>query len=149
MTYKNETRKETNEYVVVAGMEDGSLFKMPDFFMQHAETNDGKYIGDLKTADMLYGRGICPELIDAEHTVCSIGFCKRDQKWYGWSHRAIYGFGIGHVVKDGDCAASSGWVDGVDPRTGQKDKFPMPIGFEIKSLEDAKLVAMAFASSVS
>jgi hypothetical protein len=27
--------------------------------------------------------------------VCSIGFSEKEQKWYGWSHRAIYGFAPG------------------------------------------------------
>ena len=25
-----------------------------------------------------------------------------DGKWYGWSHRAVYGFGIGDKIKEGD-----------------------------------------------
>lgn len=31
-----------------------------------------------------------------------IGFSTSEQKWFGWSHRAYYGFGIGHEVKFGD-----------------------------------------------
>lgn len=34
----------------------------------------------------------------------NVGFSEADQKWYGWSHRAIYGFGIGSTVKKGDIA---------------------------------------------
>ena len=34
---------------------------------------------------------------------CSIGWSEKDQKWYGWSHRAIFGFTIGSKVKKGDC----------------------------------------------
>ena len=30
---------------------------------------------------------------------CSIGFNEEEQKWYGWSHRAIYGFGISSQIK--------------------------------------------------
>lgn len=30
---------------------------------------------------------------------CSIGFNEEEQKWYGWSHRAIFGFGIGSQIK--------------------------------------------------
>ncbi len=33
----------------------------------------------------------------------NIGFSETEQKWYGWSHRAIYGFGIGSKVSKGDC----------------------------------------------
>lgn len=38
------------------------------------------------------------------HAVACIGFSETEQKWYGWSHRAIFGFGIGSEVKKGDCA---------------------------------------------
>jgi len=36
--------------------------------------------------------------------VACIGFSEKEQKWYGWSHRAIYGFGIGSETKKGDCS---------------------------------------------
>lgn len=32
----------------------------------------------------------------------NIGFSKKDNKWYGFSHRAIYGFGVGSICKIGD-----------------------------------------------
>ncbi len=67
-------------------------------------TIDGGCIGDLDTARMLEHRGIAPQLIDDKHKVCSIGFCDKDQKWYGWSHRAICGFGVGSKVEKGDLA---------------------------------------------
>jgi len=35
---------------------------------------------------------------------CCLGFSEKEQKWYGWSHRAIFGFGIGSIIKKGDCA---------------------------------------------
>lgn len=61
-----------------------------------------------------------------------LGFSEKEQKWYGWSHRAIFGFGIGDEVKEGDCCASE-----------------LPIGFKAKTLEDAKKMAEAFSESVS
>ncbi len=33
----------------------------------------------------------------------SLAFNKEEQKWYGWSHRAMYGFGIDSECKIGDC----------------------------------------------
>ncbi len=33
----------------------------------------------------------------------NIGFNPKKQKWYGWSHRAIFGFGIGSTCRKGDC----------------------------------------------
>lgn len=32
-----------------------------------------------------------------------VGFSPKDEKWYGWSHRAIFGFKIGSTCKKGDC----------------------------------------------
>ena len=48
--------------------------------------------------------GIKPERIRPDDYSCCIGFSEKEQKWYGWSHRAIHGFGIGSTVKKGDCA---------------------------------------------
>lgn len=69
-----------------------------------AYNDSAEYIGDEKQAKSLQKMGIEPELISPDHNVCSIGFCDKEQKWYGWSHRAIYGFGIGSKIKKGDCA---------------------------------------------
>lgn len=63
--------------------------------------------------------------------VPSIGFSEEEQKWYGWSHRAIYGFGIGSEVKKGHA--------GYEARGAWK----------AKTLDDAKEMAMNFADSVS
>ena len=73
--------------------------------MKVAYTPDGAYIGSTVDAFRLCKtRGIRPEKARPGHTTCSIGFCDKEQKWYGWSHRAIYGFGVGSEVKRGDCA---------------------------------------------
>lgn len=65
---------------------------------------DGDYIGSSKDAHRLcIKRGIRPQTIGPSHTVCSIGFSFNDGKWYGWSHRAIFGFKIGSTCKKADC----------------------------------------------
>jgi hypothetical protein len=61
-------------------------------------------------------------------------FDKDDQKWYGWSHRARFGFGIGSKVKAGDVLAG---VNGFS------------VGYTAKTLDDAKKMAEAFAEAVS
>ena len=78
-----------------------------------AVNQNGSYIGDEETAKHLCNdRGIKPELANEKHSTCSIGFCEAEQKWYGWSHRAMYGFGIGSQVKFGDCGyVPMGWDD--------------------------------------
>jgi hypothetical protein len=86
------------EYVV-----DGRQYKTIDMKMKSAFTLDGSYIGNSKWAYRLWKRGIKPEYRTEHSRTCSIGFCEAEQKWYGWSHRAIYGFGIGSTVKKGDC----------------------------------------------
>lgn len=93
---------------------------------------DGVYVGDEETANFLAEKGILPEPRTPESNVCSIGFSHKDQKWYGWSHRAIHGFSVGDVVEDGDCAAES-----------------LPVGFRATTLDDAKMMAEAFADCVS
>jgi len=65
------------------------------------------YIGTPDWALLLLKRGIDLEtleaLLDGGHTAC-IGYNPKEKKWYGWSHRAMYGFGPGSEVKPGDCA---------------------------------------------
>lgn len=42
--------------------------------------------------------------LEITHELSSgLGFSPRDNKWYGWSHRAVYGFTIGSTCKKGDC----------------------------------------------
>lgn len=81
----------------LAGIPDDALMPM-------AYTLDGHYIGTEEWAKQFDERGIAPEPRDPRHDVCSIGFCEREQKWYGWSHRAMHGFTVGDSVKRGDCA---------------------------------------------
>jgi hypothetical protein len=76
---------------------------------------NGCYIGDEERAEMLFQAGINPEPSYPEHDYCSIGFCEKEQKWYGWSHRARWGFGVGDQVKKGDIAYKASnerdWID--------------------------------------
>lgn len=75
--------------------------------IQSCYTTDNKYyIGDIKTADYLTKKRGLTQLQPAKpgDNICSIGFHAPTKKWFGWSHRAINGFGIDDVVKPGDCA---------------------------------------------
>ena len=47
-----------------------------------------------------------------------VGFSHKDNKWYGWSHRAIFGFTIGSECKKGDC----GYV-GTTPEDLIEDRY--------------------------
>lgn len=99
------------------------------FEHQVAYTHDGGYIGSEQDAEALITkRGIKPECIPG-HKVCSIGFSERDQKWYGWSHRAIYGFKVGDVLTGND--------DLVEFRG------------KIKTIDQARECAIQFANNVA
>lgn len=80
-------------------------------WLESAYNLSGDYIGDVDTAQFLCDKkGISPETLPGA-TICSIGFCEAEQKWYGWSHRAIFGFGIGDSVKKGDVAFNGSTPD--------------------------------------
>lgn len=68
---------------------------------------DGSYIshvGMKKEFKFFLKRGITEQLqsVPGGRTTC-LGFNPEEQKWYGWSHRAVFGFGIGSVTKRGNC----------------------------------------------
>lgn len=94
----------------------------------------GIWIGNLETARTLcVAHGIRQfEKLQPEYKVASIGFNPKTQEWYGWSHRALYGFGIGSQTKKGHV--------GYHPDRGE---------WEAKTLEDAKQMAIDFAKGVS
>jgi len=118
---------------------------------------EGYYIGCSVWAHrLIVRRGIkpeprepgCPEANYGRGRTCSIGFCEEEQKWYGWSHRAMYGFGIGDAVAEGDICATSGWTDEFLAKHPVCD-LSVPVGFEAKTLDDARLMAIAYAAAVS
>ena len=126
----------------------------PPMTLQSAWTPDGHYIGNPKVAHRLVvKRGIKPELRTGpreEHCgghVCTIGFCEREQKWYGWSHRALVGFGIGDIAEKGDACTSSGWTDEYLAEHPEEN-LSVPVGFVAKTLADARRMAVAFAEAV-
>lgn len=104
-----------------------------------------------KYKDSQYGKywedhGIEPQKSKPSHSACSIGFSEKEQKWYGWSHRAIHGFGIGDVVKEGDIIAKPTKKNLEEGIPGSGTWEP---GTKIKSLKDAERAAREFAEQVS
>lgn len=135
------SEKEVPEYGYVIKTETWKIPKDksdPGTEMHSAYTSDGTYIGDIKMAKFLSEKkGITKfELRTKNSNVCSIGFNEKENKWYGWSHRAICGFGIGDKLFDQDFG---------DDRT----KFSEHGRKVIKNLEEAKQAAKNFAEYVS
>jgi len=78
--------------------------------MEFASTIDGSYFTIHSMIDdevkMLAKFGITEQIQNhkgIEDHSCCIGFNPVEQKWYGWSHRAIYGFGVGSKCEKGNC----------------------------------------------
>lgn len=94
------------------------------------------YVGDVSIAKMLAGKAIRPETSNAGNTVCSIGFSPPYKQWFGWSHRAICAFGIGDKLFEEDF----GNDHTLFTEHGEKT---------IETLDEARIAAVNFASSVS
>lgn len=110
--------------------------KQEGFEQKIAYTPSGGYIGTPKMAHFLCNKkGIAPEVASKDHNVCSIGE-STDGKWYGWSHRAIAGFGIGDRIFE------EGYGDMNTPFV-KHGKHP------VKTKADAKKAATNFANYVS
>ncbi len=75
-------------------------------FLQVALNPEGQYIGSAEDANHMWDKyGIIPSAPGKNEDgspkkTCSTGK-GRDGKWYGWSHRAIYGFQIGDTMEPG------------------------------------------------
>jgi hypothetical protein len=114
----------------------GEPYNTDDVILKSAYTPEGAYIGDSKRAHrLIVKRGIKPGLAPG-CTVCSIGFCEKDQRWAGWSHRAICSFGIG---------------DRIFEQKFGNDQTPFVEHGRIliENLSQAKKAAIAFARYVS
>ncbi len=95
---------------------------------------EGLFVGDFNTYKLLSKYGIRPQKNEPSHSVCSIGFSPKEQKWYGWSHRAIFGYGVGDDFYHPDTAFGDG------------GKKPPSV---ILSLAEAEQAARNFARDVS
>ena len=91
----------------------------------------------------------------------SIGFNEEENKWYGWSHRAIFGFTIGSETKKGNCGYQPDtkenfmedclnfWVDKEYSSGNEKAIFTKGIGyFDDELLVDGVLVSYTYNDKV-
>ena len=115
------------------------VFGGDPFTVRSAFTPGGDYIGNPRTARFLVvKRGIVPEKINASHNICSVGFCEAENKWHGWSHRAIVGFGVGDKLFE-------------ERFEGATDETPFVRhgDITIESMEQARQAASNFADYVA
>ncbi len=135
---KRISKKRLAEFIekvaYVEEWEDGCGNKMDAYWSKI----DGAYFTFIGLEDdlkFLLKKGITEQLQNKSNKkgcTVNIGFNPKEQKWYGWSHRAIFGFGIGSTCKKGDCHYSF-----------------MKGEWTAKTLEDAKQMAKDFAEGVS
>jgi hypothetical protein len=116
------------------GLSDGETLLLTSAFSLR-----GHYIGDEEMAKQLLKRGIQPEYRFPEASVCTVGFHPGEQKWYGWSHRGICGFGIGDQLFDVE------YTDGVTDETPFIERGSKVI----ETLDEARQAASNFAEYVS
>ena len=87
------------------------------------------------------------EKISSSHEVSSFGKSEADGKWYGWSHRAVHGFGIGDEIKGKNLAKKV-----IYPKLPNGD-YDWDNGeyepdFVIKTDKQAREAAITFAKNV-
>ncbi len=101
-------------------------------------TDTGHWIGDAREARNLCKRHGLRQIQKRKpsHCVASIGFNEAQQKWYGWSHRAIVAFGIGDKVFEEDFG-------------DENTPFVKHGKTRIRNMKQAKKAAAAFAAYVS
>ena len=129
---------------------DGNLsFEDQPIYDYYESAYDKGYVGRQEEIDFITKQGlILVQKALPTHKVCSIGYQPETAKWWGWSHRARYGFAIGDVVKEGDLTATSGYIEEYEIQHPEENKS-LPVGFKALTTYDAKRMAIAFALSVS
>jgi len=98
----------------------------------------GHWIGNARTArNLCKTRGLRKiQKAKKAHCVCSIGFDEANQRWAGWSHRAICSFGIGDKIF-------------IERFGNDYTSYTQHGRTTIKTLSQAKLAAKRFAAYVS
>ena len=92
-----------------------------------------------------------------DNKVASIGFAPEKERWYGWSHRAIYSFGIGDKIKYNDdlLILSHGWIEGCPEYEEEKKQIQYVKSMfkegilKIENLQQARFLAIRFADSIA
>jgi len=100
----------------------------------------GQYIGPESVAIALVEQfGIVPEYAEPkDDEQCTIGFNKKDQRWYGWGMGSIAGFGIGDMLFDPQWAVENNHIN--------VRILPWKMGWiQIETLEEAKQAAIRYA----
>ncbi len=125
-------------YVYQRGLQSGKEYGCEDFEVIRCFTHEGDYIGSPTEARFLtVKRGLtCLQPPTQDCSVCTIGYSEEENKWYGWSHRAICGFGLGDKIF-------------IERFGNDQTPFVKHGRTTITNMRQAKTAATRFAESVS
>jgi hypothetical protein len=98
---KNKVTKKLQKFIdSISNIVDTTGVGLEEAPQSYVSKIDGSYltfVGLENNLKFLLKNGI------TENVTSNLGFNPIEQKWYGWSHRAIFGFGIRSQCKKGDC----------------------------------------------
>ena len=106
---KRITKKELNNFIERIAFIEEKEYSPGDFSKRYVSKIDRSYltlVGMEDSLKYLLKHGITEEIQNYHNEPgcsASIGFNPEEQKWYGWFHRAMYGFTIGSTCSKGDC----------------------------------------------
>lgn len=84
-----------------------------------------------------------------KHPVANYGFSEKEQKWYGWSHRALFGFTIGSEIKKGYCGYLATDKQGYEEQMMEFWKDPEYIDMKIENRTDTKFdITWAYSDNI-
>ena len=140
--YKQKAMVWLGQYVDFKYMDlrDGSVVTLDahcEKMLVCASKQDGSYLGPPEEPfGMIKKHGITEFYRNKPgHNTASVGWSQAQQKWYGWSHRAIHSFGVGYIVtKDADLV-----------HNGDQTILGMRAG----NLDECRMLAGRFAEAVS
>ena len=105
--FKRISKKRLNSFIESIAEKKKSDIPMDNSLCYYSKV-DGSYITHVGVDDIFkrylkFGITEYIQSIPPNGRTACIGFNPKEQKWYGWSHRALYGFGVGSTCKKGDC----------------------------------------------
>lgn len=110
----------------------------------NSDPNDTVYVGNVDEVFSLLDLGISDfGYRTPDSCIASIGYAPEKKMWYGWSHRAICGFKVGHKVERGDV----GEPEAYDYFGNQR--FLPDSEIILQTEEECKKMAEIFAKDVS
>jgi len=103
---KRITKKVMNDFLTKSFDIKPSTIKDDENNMIYYSKLDGSYatrVGMEDELKFLLKRGVVDQLQSSGGNIMSLGFNHEENKWYGWSHRAMLGFTIGSECKPEYC----------------------------------------------